>query len=159
MGNDELQPRTFYVNVTELEQFKKISPISASEAVRNLFRQAIEDTFDDAQLIVRSEYLAQANTRLNERLNELNTERNSVLQEIESNNKQIQDLRDRAELIHRTKRLGDLTMALNKQLVAYHFDEEYINDMCADIIFEIRQIKPAFDLAKHITRMKVIMGF
>lgn len=159
MGNDELQPRTFYVNLKDLEAFKRISPISTSEAIRNLFRSAIEESFDDAQLVLRAELMEDTNRKLNERLNELNTEKDSILEQIRDNQRQAKELRERALLIKRTNRLGELTTTLNKQLVAFHFDEEYIADMCADIIYEIKLVKPTFDLTKHIARMKVIMGF
>jgi chromosome segregation ATPase len=157
--NENLQPRTFYVDVNDLALFKQVSPISISEAVRLMVKQTLDETFDDTSLLIRAEALEKKNEAMTEEANTLRTKLDSLLQQIEENNTTITEIKDRARLIQRTNKLGKLTTTLNKQLVSYHFDVEYIEEMCADIIEEIKSIKPDFDLPSHVDRMKIVLGF
>lgn len=63
------------------------------------------------------------------------------------------------EISRTTGKLAKLTQKLNKGIILHMYDEGVIEEKCASIISEMRQINPEFDLTKHIQRLMKIMGY
>lgn len=155
MGN--LSPRTFYVDIDDLKRFNEISTVSASEIVRSAIKAVIDGSLNEVEIDIRLDQMGKQLQRLAEDRAIVFTRLESLDSTIESITTEMTNLREERDLIRRTARLSSLSSTLNKVIIANHYNEEVINELCSNIISQIVEIRPSFNLAEHIARMKIML--
>jgi len=144
---------TLNLNESDIEIAKRMG-INLSALVRKAVRAAVEHRFDDLELGIRLSSIEERLASIDGEINILNNRLNNLNREKELLIAKADQIRKELTLSENAARLADLMQTLNNYLLTNDFDTSTVPE---NLLSEIQEILPDFDLEAHITKLRTIL--
>ena len=154
-----LKVTTLNLDEDDVEELKKRGMHNISEVARRAISATLSDYFDDVEIFLKMNMLEDNIEKIDDMVFAFNRKINNLNKRKESLLYQYENLKSEHEVIQRTTKLSSLIQRLNSQIVSNKFDPTITITTSQDLITQILQLNPKFDLISHIERMKVILDY
>lgn len=155
MGN---KTSTVYLDEDDVAEFKARN-LNISNAARTAMRTILETGFDDIATMLRVSTIDRELTSLEGDLNTLNKHKYLLIYKQKKLIETRDNLLTNMKAIQTSNRISELTQVLNKHIIDSRFDSISIAAEFPDMIVELEQLNPNFNIVTHIERLKIVLDF
>ena len=155
MGN---KTSTVYLDEDDVAEFKARN-LNISNAARTAMRTILETGFDDIATMLRVSTIDRELTSLEGDLNTLNKHKYLLIYKQKELIETRDNLLTNMKAIQTSNRISELTQVLNKHIIDSKFDPISIAAEFPDMIVELEQLNPNFNIVTHIERLKIVLDF
>jgi hypothetical protein len=140
-----------YLDSNLLEQIAEKTDMNVSTAVNVALEMFLRYEMDDTLLHFKLDRIEQEHNLLQIEKQQIENRITNLIKYKETVQKEYDDIKKRdRELV--------LVRLLNNQLITYDYNEFDIIENYTDLLNEMKEVNPEFNLTKYITRMKKIIS-
>ena len=154
-----LKVTTLNLDEDDVEELKRRGMHNISEVARRAISATLSDYFDDVEIFLKMNIVEDNIEKIDDMVFAFNRKINNLNKRKEALVYQYEDLKSEHEAIQRTTKLSSLIQRLNSQIVTNKFNHDITITTSQDMINQILELNPKFDLIAHIERMKVILDY
>lgn len=155
----KLKVTTLNLDEDDVEELKRRGMHNISEVARRAISATLSDYFDDVEIFLKMNMIEDNIEKIDDMLFAFNRKSNNLNKRKEALQYQYENLKSEHEAIQRTTKLSSLIQRLNSQIVTNKFNHELTITTSQDMLTQIINLNPKFDLPSHIERMKVILDY
>ena len=141
----------------DLEALRLRGIDNVSELARKAIKATLSDYFEDMEVFLKIGMVSDEIDRIDESLYKLNNQLSTLSNRRESLIEHKKKLEAEHIAVQRSTQLSSLIQKLNGLLVQNRFDAPTIYEIAPDIIKQIEEYNPNFNLDAHIERTKLIL--